>query len=296
MVTEDTAPDFPIPDPGNGPSPWLASLCAGRGLEIVGTSCHGLEAVDMIESMTLRNLELWIPAWNPLGWADLDRFKDLLAAMGGRLCHPNILPIYEGGVQEDRPYLLVPRFGGGTLRDRIADGPIPVGEAVELSIALCRAVHSAHDAGFVDLDLAPAQVLLADGRPTMIDLRRTLSRRVLQVENSWIHGGITGCEAPEVLRGEAAGPEADVFSLGAILYQMLTRRRTLTSHAAGLAAIDEILERDPVPPRTVNKYVDPAIEAICLRCLAKQRTTRYESAESLEAELARWRSKPLSRA
>jgi hypothetical protein len=137
MVTEDTDPDFPIPDQGNGADSWLASLCAERGLEIVGPSCHGLEAVDVIESMTLRNLELWAPAWHPLGGAALGCFKDLLAAMGGRLCHPNILPFYEGGVQEDRPCLLVPRFGGGTLRDRLRDGPIPVGEPVELSRPGC---------------------------------------------------------------------------------------------------------------------------------------------------------------
>ena len=109
------------------------------------------------------------------------------------------------------------------------------------------------------------------------------------MERSWIHGAITGCEAPEVLHGEEAGREADVYSLGAILYLMLTGRRTLTQRAAGPAAIREILERDPERPRTVNKCVDRALESICLRCLAKQRTRRYDSAASLGDELARWR-------
>jgi serine/threonine protein kinase len=293
MATDDTDPHLPLPDQGDGAAYWLASLCAGRHLEIVGPSRHGPDAVAVIGSLTHHDLELWVVASHPLGATALDHFKDLMPAMAGRLLHPNIVQIYDGGVHEHRPYLLVPRSAGGTLRERIADGPIPVGEAVEVSMALCRAVHFAHDNGFVDLDLSPRQVLLADGRPTMFDLRRSLARRVLQVEGCWIHGDITGCEAPEVLRGEKAGREADVYSLGAILYQMLTGRRTLTRDAAGPIAIREILERDPDRPRTINKRVDRAIESICLRCLAKQPTSRYDSAQSLWDELARWRSKPV---
>jgi serine/threonine-protein kinase len=237
--------------------------------------------------------ELWVVAPRLLGAAALGCFRELLPAMGGRLWHPNIWPSVDGGVHEGRPYLLVPRFAGDTLRERITDRPLPIAEAVELAIALCRAVQFAHDQGFVKQDLSARQVLLADGRPPMIDLRRTLTRRVLQVEGCWIHGGITGCEAPEVLRGEEAGREADVYSLGAILYEMLTGRSMLTRRATGPAAIREILERDPARPRTVNKRVDRALESICLRCLARQRTRRYDSAASLGDELVGWRSKAL---
>ncbi len=290
MATDETDPDLPIPDQGRGAASWLSTLCAGRHLEIVGPSRHGPDAVDVIASMMGHDQELWVVAPCPLGAAALDRFKDLLPVMGGRLWHPNVWPIPDGGVYEGRPYLLVPRFAGDTLSERISDRSLPVAEAVDLAIALCRAVHFAHETGFVALDLSAHQVLLADGRPPMIDLRRTLTRRVLEAEGCWIHGGITGCEAPEVLRGEEAGREADVYSLGAILYQMLTGRRTLTPLAAGLAAIREILERDPERPRKVNKCVDRALESICLRCLAKQRTRRYDSAASIGEELARWRS------
>jgi hypothetical protein len=290
MATDDMDPDLPISDQGLGAATWLATLCAGRHLEIVGPSRHGPDAIEAIWSMMGQDQELWVVAPRPLGAAALGRFKELLPVMGGLLWHPNIWPILDGGVHEGRPYLLVPRFAGDTLRERIADRPLPVAEAVALAIALCRAVHFAHDAGFVELDLSAHQVLLADGRPPMIDLRRTLTRRVLQVEGCWIHGGITGCEAPELLRGEEAGREADVYSLGAILYQMLTGRRTLTQLAAGPAAIREILERDPERPRKVNKCVDRALESICLRCLAKQRTRRFDSAASIGEELARWRS------
>lgn len=296
MTTDETIPDLPIPDRGRAAASWLATLCAGRLLEIVGPLRDGPNVVDVIDARMGKALELWLMARCPLGAAALGCFEELLPAIGGRLWHPNVWPIVDGGVHEGRPYVLGPRFAGGTLRERIADRPLPIAEAVELAIALCRAVQFAHDRGFVELDLSARQVLLADGGPPMIDLRRTLARRVLEVEGCWIPGGITGCEAPEILRGEEAGREADVYALGAILYQMLTGRSTLTRGAAGPAAIREILERDPARPRAFNRRVDRALESICLRSLAKQPTGRYASAAALGDELAGWRSKARSRA
>jgi serine/threonine protein kinase len=186
--------------------------------------------------------------------------------------------------------LLVPRFVGRTLRERIGYQPLPVAEVVELAISLARAVHFVHEAGLVHLDLSANDVLLADGKTPMIDLRRTLGRRVLEEEGRWIHGGITGCEAPEMLRGDKAGRETDVYSLGAVLYQMLTGRAALIRGAVGLEAIRNILELDPERPRSFNRSVDRALESICLRCLAKHPTRRYGSAASLAGELERWRS------
>jgi serine/threonine protein kinase len=290
MATDETNPELPIRDQDHGAASWLQTLCASRHLEIVGPSRHGPNAVDVIEALVHQEKEIWVVAPCPIGPAALEHFNGLLPVMGGRLWHPNVWPIPDGGVHERRPYLLVPRFAGHTLSERIADRPLPAAEAVDVAIALCKAVHFTHDAGFCELDLSAHQVRLADGRPPMIDLRRTLTRRVLQVEGCWIHGGITGCEAPELLRGDEVGRAADVYSLGAILYQMLTGRRTLTPGAAGLAAIREILERDPERPPTINKRVDRALETICLVCLQKDRTRRFNSAALLEDELERWRS------
>ena len=129
MATDETDPDLPIPDQGRGAASWLSTLCAGRHLEIVGPSRHGPDAVDVVASMMGHDQELWVVAPCPLGAAALDRFKDLVPVMGGRLWHPNVWPIPDGGVYEGRPYLLVPRFAGDTLSERISDRSLPVAEA-----------------------------------------------------------------------------------------------------------------------------------------------------------------------
>ena len=188
--------------------------------------------------------------------------------------------------------MLVQHFVGRTLGQCIRDQPLPVTEAVELAITLARAVHFVHEAGLVQLDLVANEVLLVDDKTPVIDLRRTLGRRVREEGLRWIHGGITGCEAPEVLLGDKTSRETDVYALGAILYRMLTGRAAVIRGAVGPEAIRMILELDPERPRSINRSVDRALESICLRCLAKHPTGPDGSAALLADELERWRSAP----
>jgi serine/threonine-protein kinase len=209
-----------------------------------------------------------------------------------RRSHPHLFSIYDGGVHEGRPYLLVQELDGQSFRERIRSQPLPVAEAVELIITLANTVHFLHEAGIVQLDLIPIAIFLSKDHRWMIDLQRTIERRVLSEEGSWIPGGITGCEAPEVIKGRdvAIGREVDVYALGAILYQTLTRRAALIQGAGGLEAIRKILESNPEPIRTFNRQVDRYLESICLRCLAKDPKQRFDSARSLGDELERWQS------
>jgi serine/threonine protein kinase len=278
-----------IPAQGNDLAPWLASLCGGRGLEIVSPSHHRPDAFTVIEVTTRHDMDLWIVHRYSLGAAALCRFEDLVPVMA-RLSHPHLLAIYDGGVHEGRPYLLVQRLEGRTLKEHIGYQPLEIGEAVGLAISLARAVHHVHEVGLIELDVFTNNILIADDKTPMIDLRRTIERRVLKEEGHWIHGGIAGCEAPEVLRGDKASRETDVYALGAILYEMLTGRAALTRGAVGMQAVRNILELDAERPRSFNKSVDRALESICLRCLAKHPTGRYGSAALLAGEMERWRS------
>jgi hypothetical protein len=145
-----------------------------------------------------------------------------------RLRHPNIVQIYEIGEAEGLPFLSLELLGGGTLADRLASTPQPVRQAAELMITLARAVQVAHDANIVHRDLKPSNVLFTeDGIPKITDfgLAKRLETDSHQTESGQIMGS-PSYMAPEQARGHAkdVGPAADVYALGAMLYEMLTGR------------------------------------------------------------------------
>ncbi len=293
---DDTSPDFLIPDGGDAVRDWLASLCGGRGLRVVGpTQRHRPFTFTVIELSNLHDRDLWIAGWTAPGDARFGRFQDVVNVMA-RLRHPHILSVFDAGVHEHRAYLLMEHVAGRTLKERIGAKPLTVAEAVGLSIGLADAVEFMHREGIAGLDLTTTGVLSSEDGTLKIDLRRTLDRRVFGgiESDAWIiMDGITGCEAPEMITGKADrnGRAADVYALGAILFEMLTGRAPLIHGAvSALEAIRNIVELDPARPRSMNRNVDRALESICLRCLAKDPPQRFGSAASLADEMKRWRT------
>jgi serine/threonine protein kinase len=269
-------------------------LCGRRDLWVIGPSQHRPDTFTVIDLANRHDMDLWIAGRSAPGEATFGRFNDVANVMA-RLRHPHILSIWGAGVHEQRAYLLLEHVAGQSLKGRITAQPLTVAEAVELSIGLANAVEFLHRQGFDDLDLATIGVFFSEDGTLKIDLRRTLDRRVfggIESDGSFIMGGITGCEAPELIEGQVDrnGREADIYALGAILFEMLTGRAALIRGAVGLGAIRRILELDPVRPRSLNKSVDRALESICLRCLAKNPRERYASAASRAREVERWRA------
>jgi eukaryotic-like serine/threonine-protein kinase len=205
-----------------------------------------------------------------------------------RLRHPNIVHIYEIGEVEGLPFLSLELLEGGTLEDRLAGDPQPGGSAAELMATLARAIQMAHDAKIIHRDLKPSNVLFdGDGIPKITDfgLAKRLESDSGQTESGQIMG--TPCYmAPEQAMGHTrdVGPAADVYSLGAILYEMLTGRPPFKGETP-METVRQVINDDVVPPTRLVPKVARDLETICLHCLNKEQPRRYRSALALAEDL-----------
>jgi photosystem II stability/assembly factor-like uncharacterized protein len=210
------------------------------------------------------------------------------------LQHPNIVHVYEVGERDGRPYLLMEFVDGGTLADRINQGPIPIDQAVAWAEAIARGAHTAHKHGIVHRDLKPANVLMtADGVPKITDFG--IARRLDDPADRTRTGFVVGTPAymsPEQAEGrKGVGPAADVWAIGVILYELVTGRRPFDGESA-FDLLRRVTSEDPERPSRVRPGIPARLEAICLKCLQKDPADRYPSAEALADDLARSRTPP----
>ena len=238
---------------------------------------------------------------------DLQRLRaEALAA--ARLRHPNIVPVYEVGEQDGQPWFSMQYIPGSTLSERLQRGPMPPREAVSLLIPVVDAIGAAHRAGVLHRDLKPGNILIAeDGTPFVTDFG--LAKRVsvddhVSAGAADLHsltqsGAILGTPAwmsPEQAAGQtdAIGVAADVYSLGAILFAMLTGRPPFQG-ASPLDTVLMVLEQDPPGICMLNRAVDSDLEMIVLKCLQKPQDLRYASTTALAADLRAWlNSEPIT--
>lgn len=208
------------------------------------------------------------------------------------LDHPNIVRVYEIGRQGNRPFLSMEFVEGGALDTHLQNRTWSNHEIASLVKALADAMHYAHGRGIIHRDLKPANVLLgARLTPKIVDFG--LAKRKEEAANFQTKTGVligTPCYmSPEQAAGagKAVGPTTDVYSLGVILYELLTKK--LPFHAATPAAtLEQIANRDPVAPSKIDKHVSRDLETICLKCLRKQPANRYPSAGALSGDLTRF--------
>ena len=221
--------------------------------------------------------------------ADLARFRTEAESVA-RLQHPHIVPVYEVGEHEGRPYFSMEFCGGGSLADRLAGTPFPSREAARWVEVLARAMHAAHEKGIVHRDLKPANVLLTEeGTPKITDFGLAKKLDEAGVTSTGAVMGTPSYMAPEQAGGRSneIGPATDVYALGAILYELLTGRPPFRA-ATALDTILQVVSDEPVPPRRLQPKVPRDLETICLKCLAKTPAKRYTTAAELADDLRRW--------
>jgi tetratricopeptide (TPR) repeat protein len=226
------------------------------------------------------------------------------AEAAARLQHPHVVQIHEVGEHNGLPYLCLEFLDGGNLAHKLTGTPLPAGQAAGLVQTLARAVHYAHCRGVVHRDLKPANVLLAvDGTPKIADFG--LAKILDDSAGLTASGAILGtpsymapeqasCARPGRVAGERVGPAADVYALGAILYELLTGRPPFKA-ATPLETVLQVVADEPVPPRLLQPGTPRDLETVCLKCLAKEPLRRYATAEALAEDLGRFqRDEPIT--
>ncbi|MDY3558202.1 serine/threonine-protein kinase [Gemmata sp. JC673] len=213
------------------------------------------------------------------------------AAAAAKLRHPNIVAVYDVGEAEGQTYYTMEYVEGGTLAESLGGAPQPARQACALVAALARAVAEAHRVGVVHRDLKPANVLITpDGTPKISDfgLARLLDDAA-GLTQSGAALGTPNYMAPEQTRAAAApaGPAADVYALGAILYELLTGRPPFRGRTAG-ETVHLVVNAEPTPPARVIVTVPRDVETICLVCLQKEPHRRYGGAALLADDLERF--------
>jgi eukaryotic-like serine/threonine-protein kinase len=213
------------------------------------------------------------------------------AEAAARLRHPNIVPIYDIGRLDGVPYYAMEYVEGGTLAARLAGVPLSLRAAARLVETLALAVRHAHEAGVVHRDLKPGNVLLApdlDG-PKIGDfgLAKGIDDDAARTRTGTILG-TPNYMAPEQAEGDSSrvGPPADIYALGAILYEALTGRAPFRA-ASTLETLELVRRAEPMPPRRLQASVPRDLETIALKCLEKSPDQRYASAKALADDLRR---------
>ncbi len=211
----------------------------------------------------------------------VNRFKREAQAMA-RLSHPSIVTVHDAGEQDGRLYIVMAYMSGGTLKNRL-DHQMGLAEALPVVRQIAEALHYAHERSIVHRDVKPVNVLLdGDGRAVLSDFG--IAKVMESAENHLTRPG-AGVGTPEYMspeqcRGSGVGPHSDIYALGVMLYEMLTRRTPFQADNYTALAHAHIYE--PVPPPTLfNPRISPGVQAVILRALAKEPAQRFRRATDL---------------
>ena len=286
------APDFAAASAPNAadpkPAPEMLPKRIGRFciLRMLGFGGFGTVYLAHDEDLD-RRVALKVPRRERLNSEESVHYFLGEARKAAKLKHPSIVTVYDAGRTADGAVFVVMELVEGcTLYERLKDAPFTPVQAAELIAEVADAVHHAHKLGLVHRDLKPANVLLdAEGRPHVADFGLAVHEDE-QREHAGEISGSAPYMAPDQVRGDVhrLDGRVDIWALGVMLYQLLTGRLPFGGKTTA-QLFDEVLHREPKPPRQIDDKIPVELERICLKCLAKPVAERYSTAADLATEL-----------
>jgi beta-lactam-binding protein with PASTA domain/tRNA A-37 threonylcarbamoyl transferase component Bud32 len=208
------------------------------------------------------------------------------ATAAARLSHPNIVNIYDVGQEDDIYYIVMEYVEGRTLKDIISEeGPLPVGKAVDIAIMICDGIHQAHQKGIIHRDIKPANILVtSNGMVKVADfgIAQAISKKTITFGENVI--GSVHYISPEQAKGEPLTPATDIYSLGCVLFEMLTGQIPFDAESPITVALKHIHD-ELVSPSSLNPEITPSLEAIIYRAMDKVPARRFKTAEDMRNAL-----------
>ncbi len=217
----------------------------------------------------------------------IERFRHEAQA-AANITHPNIVNVYDWGVEGDLHYIIMEYVEGKSLKDVILENaPLMPERAVEIAISICMALEAAHSHGIVHRDIKPHNVIVTrDNQIKVMDFGIARTSGGSSITQTGTIIGTAQYISPEQAQGRTADPRSDLYSLGIVLYELLTAKVPFDGETPVAIAYKHVRE-DPLPPSILNPDISPELEAIVLKALAKNPQNRYQSATEMRADLER---------
>ncbi len=217
------------------------------------------------------------------------------ARLVANIRHSALVEVFDVGHEQGRCFIVMEYIKGQSLRDVLAANRLDISSASQMLAQVAEAVHAAHTVGLIHRDLKPANILIDPaGRPHVTDFGLAMGEDE-QRRKAWQVSGTPAYMAPEQVRGESHRMDgrADIWSLGVILYEIITGRRPFGGSTVD-DLFDEIIHREPRPPRQIDDRLPAELERICLKCLAKRVRDRYTTCRDLAQDLQHFSDSPLA--
>ncbi len=275
-----------------GRPPPMPEIPGYEILKLIGRGGMGL-VYKAKQHSTQRSVALKLLLEGPLASDQSRRRFEREIALAAQLKHPNIIPIYDSGTCDGRMYYAMEYVRGRSLNDHLSANKPDIPTKLRLFADICDAVRHAHQRGIVHRDLKPSNVIVdADGKPHILDFGLAKASSLLDATTS-ITAQIVGTPAymsPEQASGDpdAIDIRTDIYSLGVVLYEMLTGHMPYDTSGSMGKVLDNIAHAEPEPPRHHDKRIDAELAAIVVKALEKAKDDRYQSLDALTSDVARY--------